>query len=329
MSPFATLYAMTNEALLEESARLAAQERRSTSQLIAAISEIDARRLFLAEGCSSTFMFCTRVLKLSEHAAYDRITAARLARRFPVILERLGEGTLTLSNLTLIAPHITADNCEALLDAVASKSKRDVESIVAGLRPQLASPEVYRLQLSVSREAWDQLCQVQDLLQHSIHDGDPSRIFERAIAVLLAEVEKKKIGKTTRPGVVRPTAPTSRHVPAHVRREVSERDGGQCAFVGPHGRCGETRGLEFHHVRPHAAGGTSEASNIQLRCRAHNQHESELFFGRRASAWRRSTRPGESNRSARGAAKRNTIPARAARAGARGTRGARSRKDSS
>ncbi len=30
---------------------------------------------------------------------------------------------------------------------------------------------------------------------------------------------------------------------------------------------------------PYAAGGPATATNIQLRCRAHNVYEAELFFG--------------------------------------------------
>ena len=291
MSPFSLLYDMTNEALLEEAGRLAGRERRSTAQLIAAIAEVDARRLYLAQGCSSIFMLCTRVLQLSEHAAYDRVTAARLARRFPTILERLADGTLTLSNLTLIGPYITADNCEDLLESVAGKSKREVELIVSGLRPHLAAPEYFRLQLSVSRQAWERLQRVQHLLAHQIPDGDPSRIFEKALGLLLIKVENQKFGRSSRPGKSQPATPFNRSIPAAVRREVSDRDECKCAFVGPSGRCGETRGLEFHHLQPFAVGGPATAENIELRCRAHNQHESESFYGPRASEWRRSAQP--------------------------------------
>jgi hypothetical protein len=50
--------------------------------------------------------------------------------------------------------------------------------------------------------------------------------------------------------------------------------------VGPDGhRCGERSFVEFHHVRPYAAGGPCTVDNIELRCRAHNVYESETFFG--------------------------------------------------
>src|SRR5262245_30269674 len=59
-------------------------ERIATARVIALLMELDARRLYLGEGCSSLFTYCTQVLHLSEHAAYNRIETARAARRFPI-----------------------------------------------------------------------------------------------------------------------------------------------------------------------------------------------------------------------------------------------------
>ena len=63
-----------------------------------------------------------------------------------------------------------------------------------------------------------------------------------------------------------------------MKRDVWARDAGRCAFVGPAGRCAETRFLELHHVVPFADGGPTVASNLQLRCRTHNMYEAELYF---------------------------------------------------
>ena len=57
------------------------------------------------------------------------------------------------------------------------------------------------------------------------------------------------------------------------------RDCGRCRFEGPAGRCGETGRLEFHHVVPYACGGPTVASNLELRCAAHNRYEAERWFG--------------------------------------------------
>ena len=69
---------------------LARCEREATASLIAYLAELDGRRLYLAAGFSSLFTYCCEVLRLSEPAAYNRIEAARTAKRFPVILRMLG-----------------------------------------------------------------------------------------------------------------------------------------------------------------------------------------------------------------------------------------------
>jgi len=57
------------------------------------------------------------------------------------------------------------------------------------------------------------------------------------------------------------------------------RDEGRCAFVGTNGRCEERGFLELHHAVPFAAGGKTTTQNLELRCRAHNAYEAQLYFG--------------------------------------------------
>ena len=330
MKTLTLLSQLSDAALLAETIALASRERTATTHLVAALAELDARRLYLGEGCSSLFGYCTRVLRLSEHAAYGRIEAARAARRFPVILELLQQGTLTLTTIGLLAPHLTTENHVAALDAAKHKTKREVEEQVAALRPlpavpcvirklpgpkpsqaicppeaqpiarapgeaQVATPapplrpavvkplapERYKVQFTIRRETHDKLRRAQDLLRHTIPNGDPAEIFDKALTLLLAEIERKKLAATERPQANRTASFPSRHIPASVRRAVWKRDGGQCALVGTRGRCEERGFLEFHHVEPFAAGGTATVENVELRCRAHNVYEADLFFGPR------------------------------------------------
>jgi hypothetical protein len=116
--------------LVAEVKRLAGREREATVQLVAHLAEMDARRLYLGAGFSSLFTYCTQVLRLSEHEAYNRIEAARAARRFPVILDMLAEGSLNLTTVRLLAPHLTSDNHEGLLAAASGGSKRAVEELL-------------------------------------------------------------------------------------------------------------------------------------------------------------------------------------------------------
>jgi hypothetical protein len=330
---------LSDAALLAEVRTLSIRERQVTAQLIASLAELDARRLYLGESCSSLFTYCTQVLHLSEHAAYGRIEAARAAKRFPVILDRLADGSITLTAVCLLSPHLTIENHAALLDAARHKSKREVEHMVARIRPlppiessvrklpaplAIASapahdvlsagapevkhthgassslppkpavmapvaPEQYKVQMTVSRETYEKLRRAQELIRHTIPNADPATIFDRALTLLVTELEKTKFAATIRPRAARETAAGSRHIPVTVKREVWARDGGQCAFIGTHGRCSERGFLEFHHVVPYADGGEPSAGNLQLRCRAHNAYEAEQHFGPLLTRERRAT----------------------------------------
>jgi 5-methylcytosine-specific restriction endonuclease McrA len=335
------LHRLSDRELIAETNRLAECDRHATAQVIAALMEMDARQLHLAEGCSSLFTYCTQVLRFSEHATYGRIGAARAARRFPAILDQLVDGSLTLTAVNLLASHLTPENHADLLAAARHKSKREVEQIVAALRPRLAvpssvreltapkpteavravaadgaglvsaataavipaslkteshvevrdgpsskkavvvplAPEYYKVQVTISREAHDKLRRAQDLLRHSIPNGDPAAILERALTVLVEDLERRKLAAVKHPRSTAVRKPGSRHVPAAVKREVWARDEGRCAFIGTAGRCTERGFLEFHHVVPFADGGATDAANLQLRCRAHNAFEAEEWFG--------------------------------------------------
>src|SRR3954468_19819654 len=101
---------LTDSELIAQVARLARGERAATVALILHLAEFDARRLFAGFGFSSTFKYCVEVLRLSEDATFDRIQVARLARRYPVVLEMLLEGTLRATTAGMLGRHAPADN---------------------------------------------------------------------------------------------------------------------------------------------------------------------------------------------------------------------------
>jgi 5-methylcytosine-specific restriction endonuclease McrA len=344
---------LTDPDLLARLAALAGKEREASVELVAHLAELDTRAsLYAAHSYGSLFTYCTEVLRLSEDAACNRISAARACRRFPVILDALASGALSLTSVRMLSPHLTQENHEAVLSRASSRSRREIEALVAELAPrpdvpssvrklpavtppaavpvsataplaievkattvtapgsapptnvpavlpatapatalpatalsvtaplaarrpivETMSPERYRVQFTIGRE--------------------PGAIFDRAIALLLEKVEKRKLGAATQPRAPRPIRPgadsrissdrlPSRHTPNDVKRSTWRNDGGQCAFVSKDGRrCTERAFLEFHHIRPYALGGPTSTDNISLRCRRHNQYEAELVFGPR------------------------------------------------
>jgi hypothetical protein len=333
-----------NAELTAELNRLARCEREATAALIVHLAEFDARRLFEGAGYSSLFRYCRKVLHLSEDAVYNRIKTARAARRYPVIVNRLESGALSLTTVRLLAPRLTPENHQELLAAASGKGKQAVEELLARRFPQpdvparvrkvptrpvtaeievspagaptpntcppvadgapLAAaagpetplllpapaapravvrplaPERYEIRFTASGEMRERLRVAQDLLGHAIPSGDIAQVFDRALTLLVADLSRKKFAATGRPRRSRGQSDESRNIPAEVKRVVDAHDQRRCAFVAPNGRrCDERRFLEFHHVVPYAAGGLPTAENIQLRCRAHNGYEADLFYG--------------------------------------------------
>jgi len=131
---------LSDEDLLDQLKKLLKQVNRSTAQLLLHLGEVDARRLYAAAACSSMFTYCVTRLGLSEPASYKRIQAARAARRHPVLLELLAQGRLHLAGIVLLAPHITQDNREELLQAACGKSKRQIAQLLADRAPQPDAP---------------------------------------------------------------------------------------------------------------------------------------------------------------------------------------------
>ena len=419
--------ALSDQDLLDRIAALAGRERETTVELVAHLAVLELRpNLYRAQGYGSLFRYCTGALHLSEDAACNRTKVTRACREFPMILDLLAAGTVSLTTVRMLAPHLTAANHQAVLARAANRSRDEIEALVAELAPQpdiiasvrklptrkeeslvppgvalvaraetaIASPELepepgvpgktaasdetatpqpgeglpdedrdsgwtlrpparpvvrasapgrYRVQFTIDWETYEELQQVRALLRREIPSGDPGLIFGRAIRSLRREVEKAKraaagsgrrgaeapgqdavqgptyemrirprtddetgsavIGSTRThdeaPGREHagsvPNAgveeavqsqgdgdrrPHSRHVPNAVKRAVWRRDGGQCAFVSADGRrCEERAYLELHHIHPYALDGPATAGNIAVRCRGHNQYESELIFG--------------------------------------------------
>jgi hypothetical protein len=329
------LQTLSDDELLRSLSEIMQQSRRLDADLIAHIGEMDERRLYAREACSSMFTYCTEVLQLSEPEAYLRIAVARAARNYPMLLPMLADGRLHLSGIALLAPHLTKDNCESVLARATHRSKNQIKELVAELAPRPDVPAVirklptpappsvqlrpdgveaspqsdppsaqppapvkteplapgrYKVQFTASSELRDQLERLQALMA-----ADLMAVIEAAVTEKLERLEAKRYAETKKPRKTleeTDTAPSSRYIPAAVRREVHKRDGDQCGFVDRNGRrCSERWGLEFHHHDPFGRGGAHDPDTISLRCRAHNAYLAEKEYGK--DVMDRYRRPGD------------------------------------
>ena len=235
---------------------------------------------------------------MSESEAFRRIDAARLVKRFPCLMEHIEQGNINLTNMLLLRDHLTTDNVDKLARVVRGKSKREVQELIAAIAPkpdvlpmitklptanavpspapspakeprpciEPLAPSRHRLELTVSDEIRAKLERARDLMSHRIPDGNLETIVDKALDALLTKLEKEQPGG---------------EIPRSVRREVLARDGRRCTFADRRGnRCEARRFLELDHIVPRARGGPNAASNLRVRCRAHNRLHAETSFGR-------------------------------------------------
>ena len=88
---------------------LAGARSENTAMMLAYIGAADARRLFVPLGYSTIHEYCMARFRISRDVAFKRITAARLARRFPEIFEAVAEGRLGTTGILMLAPHLEPD----------------------------------------------------------------------------------------------------------------------------------------------------------------------------------------------------------------------------
>lgn len=348
---------LSDHALLGGLERLVNRDRKLDAELLRYLGEVDRRRLYREQACSSMFAFCTERLAMSEDAAYKRIRVARAARALPVMLEHLESGKVHLSGLSVLASHITADNAKSVLARAAGKSKRRIEELARELAPLpdlaasirktptrprpparegssnmapgpanallLAAPERparmaplaparYHVSFTASAELKNNIAKAKELAGHGARVED---LFERAMELLVSKLAKDRFGARGRDRRRPPGSPLGkspedksqgtknprgRYLAKAIRREVFDRDGGQCTFVDASGRrCSERCGLHFDHLVPHAQGGESTAENLRLLCGPHpkgtsvgrNQLHAEECFGALFMAERRGLPP--------------------------------------
>jgi hypothetical protein len=366
------LTSVSDDELLRSLSDVLRQSRRVEADLVAHIAEVDGRRLYAREAAPSMHAYCIDVLHLSEPETALRIHVARASRRHPMLLEMLLDGSIHLSGIALLAPHLTARNRRDLLKRATHKTRREIEKLVAELRPrpdvpaamrklpapragtattadlrpdnaepanslnhnaldgqhrlndvghvnslksrdlererwsgdalvrpalerrvpatvEPLAPARYQVKFTASRELHDKLERLQALMRSSVPDGDLGAIIDAAITEKLERLEAKRLGKTKTPRkslAETDTTPTSRHIPAPVRRAVWERDGGRCTFVDALGRrCKARDRLEFHHHgTPYGRGGDHSPATVRIMCRTHNQLQAELDYGKEKMA---------------------------------------------
>ncbi len=184
------------------------------------------------------------------------------------------------------SPSVALDStAEAIALAAMDQSSAGVSpraTVELHARPRVSPLSAHRfhIQFTAGIALKDELERALDLMSHSNPKRDLATVIERGLDLLLADLEKKKLGKTDRP---RRSPGTKRgDFSRWARREIYERDGEQCTYTSPSGeRCQARAFVQLDHYDPRARGGAGTARNGRLLCGAHNLFEAEKVFGRK------------------------------------------------
>ena len=231
------------------------------------------------------------ILKRATHASKRRIEelVAEMAPRpdVPAAMRKLPERQITASAMPVLTlglePAIGLAG-QLRPDAVGSPTRAHVPPAFV----QPLAPARYKVQFTASAGLHDKLERLRGLMRSQVPDGDLAAIIERAVTEKLERLEARRFASTKAPrkGLAETAfAPSSRQIPAAVRRAVRERDGDRCRFVDEQGRrCPERHHVEYHHRLPFGFGGDHSPTNLRLLCGPHNRYVAEHDYGKEAMA---------------------------------------------
>jgi hypothetical protein len=300
-------------------ADLVRSERHLVVQFVVELAGFAKRELYRELGYTSLFYYCVRQLGLSKSSAFRRSEVARLIGRFPVIADRLAEGRLSIRALVELREVLTEENHAEVLVRAEGKSQEEAQLLAVEYQPKPVprdlvralpmppaplvavavvpvgttaptpppevvkplTPELRRLNVTVSADFIAELEQVRAALSHKCPDGNFEQVVREAFKLVL-ERDRKRKALTDRPRA-QPETPgeNDRYVPAAVKRAVWERDQGRCTWpMGDGEVCGSTHRLEFDHDLEVALGGKPTIGNVRLLCKSHNLMKAEQHLGR-------------------------------------------------
>ncbi len=311
-------------------ADLVRSERHLVVQFVVELAAFAKRELYRELGYTSLFYYCVRQLGLSKSSAFRRSEVARLIGRFPVMADRLADGRLSIRALVELREVLTEENHAEVLTRAVGKSQEEAQLLAVEYRPKPVpkdvvravspapvvaftvvpaetktrprppevvkplTPELRRLNVTVSADFMAELEQVRAALSHKCPDGDFEQVVREAFKLVL-ERDRKRKALTDRPRAQSETpGENDRYVPAAVKRAVWERDQGRCTWpMGDGEVCGSTHRLEFDHDLEVALGGKPTIENIRLLCKSHNLMKAEQHLGRTFMAKFRKDCPAE------------------------------------
>ena len=287
---------LTDEHLLKETERLCLEERKTLSQVLHHLREIERRRLFSSLKYPSMFEYVVKHLGYSEDQAYRRIAAMRLLRDMPELDEKIKSGSIQLAHLSMANSFFNKEKQYAqkefskeekmdLLSKLSNQTARQAEKIVLSMstspllhrpeRERVISEEVVEINFVARLQLKDKIKKLKGLLAHKSPHLSTAELMERLCDLGLEKWGKGMfLDKTESLGQEAISVSNNSDLSwESLKKIIWRRDKGQCQ------NCGSSYAVEVDHILPKAKGGEDNVSNLRLLCRSCNQRSAIQHFG--------------------------------------------------
>ncbi|WP_413943222.1 HNH endonuclease [Bdellovibrio sp. HCB-162] len=224
------------------------------------------------------------------------------------IAEKLESGALNLTQLTQVQKCIKGEmrtsgtiisqsQTQKILQEIENKNTFETQKVLAAefnqpiqtietVKPQ--ADETVRLEITLSKEEFEELKKAKELLSHICIDGSWSDV----ISTLAKKFNNSKLGnKISNPtkitSVLTPTSTHSfsiakdqrckrpnrrKYMSVQIKRKLLKNARYCCEYVNPEtgAKCSSKYQLQIDHIHPWSLGGSDEIGNLRVLCRTHN-----------------------------------------------------------
>ncbi len=258
---------MSDEVLLSVCVRYGEEARKWRNKFLGMLPEVNRRRLYEREGCSSVVEFAKKVGGVSEEQVQQVLRLKEKFEEVPVLQELLVSGTVSMHKLERVASVAGVENQEFLANQVQMLSRRAVDTLVRDLKhadinslsgQRSALPTISEtMQISVMVDA-DIGEQLQNLQERGIDINAELRVFleQRKREI---QQEKEEIAATCGPT-------SSRYIPAKIRNVIGKEYGMKCSRTG----CNKPS-VDTHHEKRWSLDPTHDPHYLAPLCEEHHE----------------------------------------------------------
>jgi 5-methylcytosine-specific restriction endonuclease McrA len=302
------LNSLSNTQLFASFENLVHSERKITAQVLECIAEIDRRKLYLKKNFTSLFDYLVKELGYSPGAAMRRIDGARLLRELPEVIEKVQNGSITLSQANQLERAsrelkknknevLSTEDKRALLLQIENTTQKQTEQILATTldlpmvpvqKETLHKDQSVTLTITFTPEQMQILEKAQNMISHAVPNKNWAEIvthLAKREVVRRTDVRKPSAQKVNQDQlcnnestvfapvtVVAAVKPEKRPaIPAAVRKELI-RSSATCSHTDQLGKqCENKKFLQIDHIHSWSRGGSHEPQNLQVLCATHNR----------------------------------------------------------